>query len=83
MRCDWPYSLKPLRRRYSYAFSSAKRSFGPCGQSQRRLGALATKLGEISALAADIGELRAPEARRLAPPAGGGYAFVNRTTNGS
>ena len=55
MRCDWPYSLKPLRQRarasVDYAFSSAKRSFGPCGQPQRRLGALATKVGEISRLA--------------------------------
>ena len=52
MRCDEPYSLKPLRQRAALVSTtpsaSAKRSLGPCGPSQRRLGALATKLGELA-----------------------------------
>ena len=51
MRCDWPYSLKPLRQRVSvsvgHAFSSAHALFRSCGQSQRRLGAQTRKTRRV------------------------------------
>ena len=48
---DRTYSLKPLRRSVSYASNV----FGPCALSQRRLGALATKVGETSRAGAGNG----------------------------
>ena len=51
MRCDWPYSLKPLRQRAALVSTTPSASFSPCGQPQHRLGALATKIGDSSVLA--------------------------------
>jgi len=51
----------------------------PCGN----ISDVSTLPQHLGALATGIGEIRAPQARRLAPPAGGGYAFANRTTKGS
>ena len=57
MRCGGPYSLKPLRQRerasVGYAFSAFRSAKlrSRCGPPQHCLGALATKVGEISALA--------------------------------
>ena len=84
MRGDRPYSLKPLRQRVSagvsYAFSSAQRSLGPCGEPLHRLGALATRVGEVSGLARISG---GPESGPARPDAAAWFDAGFRSKEGN
>ena len=68
MRCDWPYSLKPLRRSVGYAFSvfrsvrpatyTEKSSIFPCRSPLcGNIGDVSTLQHRLDALATKVGEI--------------------------